>query len=123
MPVKKAGTSSAGSPGSSERSSISFVYKPQALEGPQVIDQIDAVAEPYDHASHPTGRDRGHTVPQLGAQLPADAVHLGGEAVHDPRLDGRLGRLADQRARFGDVDLGEPGGPRGERLDRDLDPG
>src|SRR4051812_39562766 len=93
------------------RSAVSLVYEPQPLESQQVVHEIDAVREAGDHARHAPGRDRRHPVAELSAQLPANAVHLGGEAVHDARLDGTLGRLADQGARFGDIDLRQPRGP------------
>ena len=63
---------------------------------------------------------------RLGAELRADPVddpvHLAREAVDEARLQRGLGRLADHARRLLEVDLEEPGGPREERLHRDLDP-
>ena len=64
---------------------------------------------------------------RLGAELrgdPADhPVDLPGEAVDEPGLQRLLGGLADHRARLDELDLEQPGGPGGQRIDRDLDAG
>ena len=55
-------------------------------------------------------RDRSRVLSQLVPQARADPVDLGGKAVDDPGLHGRLGRPPDERARPLDVHFREPGG-------------
>ena len=65
------------------------------------------------------------TIGAFGAQLCADAVDdrvdLAREAVDEPRLQRRSGRLADHPLRRLERNLGQPRGTREERIHRDLD--
>ena len=97
--------------------------QPQAGQREQRVDLVDLLAERHDRAREAAGRDRRGLVAELVAQPLEHAVDLGGEAVDHARADRLDGRLADQRARRGEVDLGDRGGAAGERLHRDLDAG
>ena len=57
-----------------------------------------------------TGGDRRRRATQLFADPGDDAIDLAREAVDDPGADRINGRLADQRARLGKLDLRQLGG-------------
>ena len=64
---------------------------------------------------------------RFGSELAADArhdlVHLADEAVDEPRLQRRGGRLADHGRRRRELDAEQPRGALEQRVHRDLDPG
>src|ERR1700723_3738526 len=104
-------------------SAVALVDQPQPGEREQLVDGFDRGGERHDRAGEPAGGDRLGLGPELGAQAVDDRVDLAGGAVDDAGADGVDRGLADQRARRGDVDLGQGGGALGERLERDLDAG
>src|SRR6188472_2340820 len=60
---------------------------------------------------------------ELLAKPRDDAIDETGEAVSEPRLQRRLGAAADRDLGLGELKARQLRGPRGERLDRDLEPG
>src|SRR3954468_569922 len=110
-------------PAASTSGPIPFPHEPEASEGEEIVDLVDAVAELGDRGRQATGGDCGRLDSQLLADAAEDAVDLAGEPVDDPGLQGGLRAAADRIARSPDLDLDELRGTLRECIHRDLDSG
>src|SRR5665647_571261 len=88
----------------------------QALERQQRVELVERGCMIEDDESQAAGshRDRGSS--KFYPHARHHPIHLAGEAVERPRLHGVDRVLADNRARVGELDLEEPCGPGGERI-------
>src|SRR3954451_19677147 len=66
----------------------------EPVEGEQVVDLADRVAERHDRARQPAGGERVRLLPQLGTQAREDAVDHARVAVDGAGADGVDRRLA-----------------------------
>src|SRR4051812_48159357 len=65
---------------------VALVQEAQAVEGEEVVDDVDLLAERHDVLGEAAGGDR-LAVAHLGAHPPQDGVDLAGEAVDDAAAD------------------------------------
>ena len=104
-------------------SGVQFPHEPQALERQPRVDELDRPRVRRDQVREAAGRDRACFRSELAADARDDLVHLPDEAVDEPRLQRRGGRLADHRRRCGELHAEQARGALEERVHRDLDPG
>src|SRR5215211_8603400 len=76
-----------------------------------------------DQLSQASGGDYGGVVPELHADALDDPIHLAREAVDEPGLEGGDRRLSDHGLGLDEVDLGQTGCAREERVHGDFDAG
>ena len=103
-----------------QRVGIPLPDEPQPLQRQQLVHLVDLLAEGNYRRGQAAGRQRRGFAPEGLAQAGDDPVDLTREAVDDARLERRLSRSPDDLLRLLEVDREEPGGPLGQRLDRDL---
>src|SRR5215218_724696 len=94
---------------------------PQAMEGEPGLVVLDGLAGVQHRPGQAAGGDHGDVAAQLGHHAADDAVDLAGEAPDGPRLEALQGVLADHRARRGQLDPAQLGGPLDQGVHGDLD--
>src|SRR4051794_14858154 len=121
--VRRAGTPTKVPPVRASGRAVALVEDAQPAQRQQVVDLVDRAGERHDVLGQATGGNRPCLRPQFLAQAADDPVGLPRVPVDHAGADGVHRRLADERARIGEVDLGQLGPPLGERVHRDLDAG
>src|SRR4051794_24698346 len=99
---------------------VALVQQLQPPQRQQVVHLVDRLRERDDVAREPARGDRLGLLAHLRAEAPYDRVDRAGEAVDDAAADRVDRRLADQRARWREVDARQRGRARRQRFHRDL---
>src|SRR5882757_6629096 len=96
--------------GSVSSGGIPRMDQPQALQGEQIVDFVDRLAEGDDRRGEATGRQQLR-LGKFGFEAFDDPVDHPGEAIDEAGVDRRPGGSTDRRLRLAEVDPGDPGGP------------